>query len=313
MVVTTGVTGPADWRGDEIAGSDRWRYPLGDDERAELLAAVRAAEAAGVPLEQVTPEVFRLPTLTGRLGRLAGQVADGCGFALLSGVPVDGLTGRQGEILAVGVACHVGRVVGQGPRRVPVLHVRDQGADPARPTTRSHQHNRRLGFHADPTDVVALLCLRPARAGGHSPVVSSVAVHNEIVRTRPDLARVLYQPWWHDRRTGDGPDSFHQQPVYRIDGDGRLVAHYGPDYIRSAQRGAHVPPLSAAQEAAMELVDRLNDELMFTMELRAGDMQFLNNAVVLHGRTAYEDNPEPQRRRDLIRVWLDRPDRRPGA
>jgi hypothetical protein len=188
-----------------------------------------------------------------------------------------------------------------------VLHVRDEGVDPSRPTSRSYQHNQRLGFHADPTDIVALLCIRPAMSGGLSSIVSSVAVHNEIVRARPDLAQLLYQPWWFDRRSGDGPDSFFQQPVYTVDAAGNLLAHYGPDYMRSAQRAAHVPPLNTAQLEAMETLDRLNNDPRFslTMDLRDGDMQFLNNHVILHSRTTYEDYPEPERRRDLIRLWLN--------
>jgi hypothetical protein len=190
----------------------------------------------------------------------------------------------------------------------PLRHVRDEGLDPAHPKSRSYQHHYRLGFHADPTDVVALLCIRPARSGGLSTIVSSVAVHDEIVRTRPDLAQVLYQPWWHDRRSGDGPDSFFQRPVYTVDTEGGLSVYYGPDYMRSAQRAAHVPPLRPAQVAAMEALDRLHDDPRFrlTMDLRTGDMQFLNNHVVLHSRTGYEDHPERERRRDLIRLWLTR-------
>jgi hypothetical protein len=133
-----------------------------------------------------------------------------------------------------------------------------------------------------------------------------VAVHNEIVRTRPDLAEILYQPWWRDHRGGE--DSFYTNPVYARDADGGLLADYGPDYIRSAQRGANVPRLTAAQLEAMDLLDALNDDPRFvlTMDLHAGDMQFLNNQVVMHSRTEYEDHPEPSRRRDLIRLWLTR-------
>jgi Taurine catabolism dioxygenase TauD, TfdA family len=150
--------------------------------------------------------------------------------------------------------------------------------------------------------------LHPAKSGGLSSIVSSLAVHDEILRTRPDLADVLYQPWWQDRRTGDGPDSFYTSPVYRRDAQWKLSVAYEPDYIRSAQRGACVPPLSPQQREAMDLLDRLNRDPRFelTMDLQAGDMQFLNNHVILHSRTEYEDHPEPWRRRDLIRIWLDR-------
>jgi hypothetical protein len=223
------------------------------------------------------------------------------------GVPVDQLTEEQCALVAVGIAGYVGRIVSQGPERVPVVQVRDEGADPAHSTTRSYQHSRRLGFHADPTDVVALLCLRPARSGGLSVIVSAVAVHNALADAWPDVARLFYEPWWFDRRTGDGPDSFHQQPVYTLDADGRLRTRYGPDYMRSAQRGAHVPPLSAERLEALETLDRLNHDpdLVLTMDLRPGDLQFLNNHVILHSRTAYEDHPDPARRRHLIRLWLD--------
>jgi alpha-ketoglutarate-dependent taurine dioxygenase len=44
---------------------------------------------------------------------------------------------------------------------------------------------------------------------------------------------------------------------------------------------------------------------MLTMDLRAGDMQFLNNRVTLHSRTEYIDHPAPERRRDLIRIWMN--------
>ncbi len=88
---------------------------------------------------------------------------------------------------------------------------------------------------------------------------------------------------------------------------GRLSVSYGPDYIRSAQSGAHVPPLSPAQLEAMAVLDQMNSDPRFsvTMDLRPGDMQFLNNHITLHSRTAYEEHPEPERRRDLIRLWLD--------
>ncbi|WP_327242509.1 TauD/TfdA family dioxygenase [Streptomyces sp. NBC_01320] len=164
----------------------------------------------------------------------------------------------------------------------------------------------RAAVRAQLADIVALLCIRPAKSGGLSCIVSSVAVHNEVVRTRPDLAEVLYRPWWRDRRSGDGPDRFYQSAVYTTDSAGRPSTSYGPDYMRSALRGAHVPAFSPAQREAMELLDRLNSDRRFllAMDLRPGAMQFLNNHVTLHSRTEYVDHPEPERRRDLIRLWL---------
>jgi hypothetical protein len=180
--------GPADWRGSEVAD---WQLATSDNDRAELLAAVAAA--AGLDLAAITADNFPLPTFGPSLTQLADELVNGRGFALLRGLPVEGLTEHQADLLAVGVSGHIGRVTSQ-PGNVPVMHVRDRGVDPAAPTTRSYQHSGRLGFHSDPYDIVALLCLRPAMAGGLSSVISSVAVHNVIVRDHPELAAALYEP-----------------------------------------------------------------------------------------------------------------------
>ncbi len=276
-------------------------FRLSEAQQDEVRAAARLA--AGMPLAELTPESFPLPAAGAMLRRLAREVTGGAGFALLRGVPVD----DDPDLICAGIGSYAGRIVPQGAEHVPVQHVRDQKADPKAATTLSYQHSGALGYHADPADIVALLCIRPAKSGGVSSIVRSAAVHDELARTRPDLTRVLYQPWWRDMRTGDGPDSFRQSPVYTRDQRGRLSVSYGPDYIRSAQRGAQVPPLSPAQLEAMAVLDQMNSDPRFSvaMDLRPGDMQFLNNHVVLHNRTAYEDHPEPERRRDLIRLWLD--------
>jgi hypothetical protein len=305
-MVAVNILGPGEWLGAQIRDSDAWKIPLEQEHRQEVLTAVHAVQQAGLSLEVIARDAFPLPTLGPVLRRVREELVDGRGFVLLQGVPVDRMSERQCEIAALGLGCHVGGIVAQRPGPAPLMHVRDTGADPSQAQTRSYQHNGRLGYHSDPSDVVALLCVRPAKSGGLSAVISSVAVHNEVVHTRPDLAEVLYQPWWHDRRTGDGPDSFYTKPLCTLGEDGRVSFSYGPDYLRSAQRGACVPPFAPAQREAMDLLDRLTNDPRFalTMDLRQGDLQLLNNHVVLHGRTAYRDHPEPRRRRHLLRLWL---------
>jgi hypothetical protein len=183
---------PADWRGAEIADSPSWRIRLTEAHRAELLAAVAAVEQAGRPLADIGPECFPLPTLGPVLEQVARDLAEGRGFALLSGVPVTGCHVAQCDVLCLGISGYLGRLVPQGPGRAPLLHVRDQGADPAAPTSKSYQHRGRLGYHAHPADVVGLLCIRPAKSGGLSSIVSAVAVLGEFVRSRPDLADLLW-------------------------------------------------------------------------------------------------------------------------
>ena len=258
MATVALIDGKADWRAPDLAGGD-WVRVLRAPERDSVRAGT-----------------YVLPSLDGLM--------DGRGVAVVRGIPLDG----DCEAIALGVAATVGTPVPQGG--APLVHVRDAGADPSLATTRSYQHSAPLSYHADPTDLVALLCVRPAAVGGLSTVVSSVAVHNEVVRTRPDLAAVLYQPLRHS-----GPGGSFESPVYR---PGRAV-HYAPDYIRAAAQA-----LSAAQREALDLLDALHHDPRFvlTMDLRPGDMQILDNRLVVHGRTAFRD--DPARPRDLIRVWL---------
>jgi TfdA family taurine catabolism dioxygenase TauD len=52
-------------------------------------------------------------------------------------------------------------------------------------------------------------------------------------------------------------------------------------------------------------------ECALDIDFKGGDIQFLNNFVMLHTRREYEDWPEPARKRHLLRLWLSDPASRP--
>jgi len=83
--------------------------------------------------------------------------------------------------------------------------------------------------------------------------------------------------------------------------------------IESARRLPGVAPLSPAQIHALDLFDELaNDPVLnLMMELEPGDMQFVHNHTILHDRTAFEDFPEPERKRHLLRLWVAPANARP--
>lgn len=298
--------GPASWRGSEIAREADWALQLTASHARELLAALRAVDQPDVSLREITRERFPLPTLSRVLAGVVDELIDGRGFALLRGLPMEGLTEKQIELMYWGVGLHVGVPIHQKTEADLLVHIRDQGLDRNDPLVRGFQTNARLDYHADSSDIVGLLCVRPAKTGGVSTIVSSVAVHDEIVRRRPDLAELLHQNWWHDRRSSNDPDSFFQCPIFATNEHGNLFAHYGRAYIESAPRGPGVPDLTTAQIEAMDLLDELNNsaEFVLNMNFAPGDIQLLNNYTVMHARTDYEDYPEPERKRDLIRLWL---------
>jgi hypothetical protein len=185
--------------------------------------------------------------------------------------------------------------------------VKDSGLSSQDPNVRIYQTRERQNYHTDSCDVVGLLCLHPAKSGGLSSLVSSLTIFNEMRKRRPDLARLLFKRIETDRRgeVPAGEKPFFCIPVFNWH-SGLLSAVYQRSYIESARRFPDVPPLTPEQIEALDLFDKLANDpaLHFRMELQAGDLQLVHNHTLLHDRTAFEDWPEPERKRHLLRLWL---------
>jgi hypothetical protein len=167
-----------------------------------------------------------------------------------------------------------------------------------------------LRFHTDKCDLLALLCASNGIAGGASKVVSSVTIHNEIARRRPDLLRVFYEPFWRMRPSdeeGDRPDRVFPMPVYARGPDGAFTSQYSRTYINQAQEVAGVPPLTDGQNAAMDLLHEIGEEACLSAPFEPGDMQFMTQHVTYHGRTPFTDDRSTGNTRVLLRIWLSPP------
>ena len=144
--------------------------------------------------------------------------------------------------------------------------------------------------------------------------MSSVTVYNRLRAQRPDLCRLLFQPLATDRR-GEVPP--FAKPYFEIPPfnwtQGAFAAIYQRQYLDSAQRFADAPRLSPAQVEALDALDALAEDpaLHLMMALEPGDLQFVHNHRLLHDRTAFDDWPEPARRRYLLRLWLAPDDAQP--
>jgi TfdA family taurine catabolism dioxygenase TauD len=303
------VGGPAAWTGPDMAGrTGEWLHTLTDTELAEIDAAIRAHKAAGRAMGEITAEGFRLPTLGPRLAAVLEDLLYGRGFAVLRGLPVERLGVEDSAIAYLGIGAHFGSFRSQNARGHLLGHVKDIGLDIRDPKVRYYQTTRALEYHTDSCDVVGLLCLKTAKAGGESRIVSSVTLHDEILRRRPDLAGALFHAFPTDRR-GEVPPGmlpWFEVPVFSWH-EGRLSAIYSGQYIRSAQ--ANFPEarrLTPAETEALALLDALANDpaLNLQIEFRPGDMQFLHNHQILHSRTDFENWPEPERHRHLLRLWL---------
>lgn len=307
-------TGPAAWYGPDMAARRDWILTLSPDDVAEIEGAMRPLVARRADIAVLAREDFPLPRLAPRLAAMLADLMDGRGFALIRGLDVAGWSMREAATAFFGLGRHLGRACSQNGKGHVLGHVRDLGLASTDPAVRIYQTSERQTYHTDSCDVVGLLCLRTAKAGGLSALVSSVTIFNEMRRRRPDLLRLLLQPLATDRRgeVAPGQKPYFMIPVFNWH-QGHLSAIYQRQYIDSAQRFPEAPRLTPDMVAALDLFDDLANDpgLNFHMALEPGDMQFVFNHTLLHDRTAFEDWPEADRRRHLLRLWLSPEGARP--
>ena len=298
----------AAWFGRDIKDGDGWVYRLSADEIAEIDAALRHVQSTGRAIPEIGKEHFPLQRFARTLRLLQTEIENGLGIMVVRGLPRDRYSAEEMGLIYWGIGAHFGRAIAQNAQGDMLGHVRDMGRDQYKDMhARGYQTASLLPFHNDSCDIVGLCCLETARNGGLSAVTSSVSVYNALVRSRPDLVKVLMQPFYADRRgeESEGQKPYYVTPVF-IWHKGRMFNRYNRTFIDSAQRFAEVPRLTPTQLEALDAVASLCKDPAFRldMKLERGDIQFVNNYSVLHSRTAYEDHTDESRKRHLLRLWL---------
>lgn len=303
--------GPSAWTRTQMEQDPRWRYTLDAKEVDELHRAVDHALSTGKALEQVTREDFPLASLSARVGRLAEELENGRGFELWRGLPVDAWSLEERAMAYWGLGRHLGTPVVQNARGELFGHVRDTtGTDPqTNANSRFYHTNKAAPFHVDGADIVGLMCVRTAHEGGASLVASSTSIYNALLRDHPDLVPLLYQPLWFDHRGERNAATGQPYWVTSICGwtGTKLSMMYLRNFIESAQRYEGAPVLTDAHLRLLALIEQYAEspELCLSMDFRPGDIQWLNNHVTLHSRTGFTDWEDPERKRWLMRLWVN--------
>jgi len=309
------LTGPSAWLGKEMAiNPDAWLYHLTADDVNELEASAGRFLSLGLDIGEITKETFPLATFSKHMLLLKQKLLSGVGIEVLRGLPIANYSQSFVAAIFCGIGAHVGSARSQNADGHILGHVRDIGADANDPNSRIYQTCKRQTFHTDSADVVGLLCIREAKEGGRSLLVSAESIYNRMKQERPDLLKRLFDPIATDRRgeIPEGAKPYTEIPVLSWH-KGYLTVYYQRQYINSAQRFEGAMRLTHEHIEALDMFDALaNDpELCFGMQLEPGDMQFVYNHSQLHDRTGFVDWPEPGQRRHLMRLWLsidgDRP------
>ncbi len=310
----TEIKGPGVWSGPELTANTDWIAHLSADEIGEIDAMVQSLRGRHDEVTALTRDAFALPVTAKRFESVREQLEGGRGFALIRGLPVQRYTTEENRLIFWALALLLGDPQGQDAagRRIHSVTNTMQRVEGSN-DVRSFQTDDELTFHNDGGDAFMLLCLKTAKTGGMSKLVSVEKLYNEVLRRRPDLIEVLQQPFHFDTRE-QHPTGLKVQtsPILNFFA-GRLSALYKRRYLLAAQRFPEVPRLTQAQEEAVQLVESIcNDpEVQLSFYMQPGDIQIANNYAVLHARSKYEDYDDVAERRHLFRAWLTLPNGRP--
>ena len=323
------ISGACVWRGREMTNSPRWRRRLGDGQLAEIDRAVRQASARGLGWQTMTADDFQLPSCAALAEDIRAELEDGSGIVLLQGLDLSRYSIDDLRLLYAAIARRVGTYVYSNRAGEVMRDIRDVGRDGGRQAVQRYGalpegegaflssyartlSNGSLRFHTDRCDAVALFCVRQAARGGLSQLCSSPAVHNAMLERRPDLCAALYEDLWRSRFGEEDAtnNSAYPLPVWGVR-DGKFTSHYSRTYVEAAQRRpeTEVPRVSDRQWQALDLLAKLAEELCFEMCFEPGDIQYVNNHVIYHARSAFEDDDEGHDRL-LLRLWLSMPNSR---
>jgi hypothetical protein len=311
------ITGRSVWSGDDLRANGDWIYSVEATHLEELDAAIQATSHQ--PLEEITRADFSLPTLAPMLAAVGDELENGRGVARLRGLPVGRHTSEYIQRMFWGAALHLGVPVYQNASGERLAVIEDLSTDPdpsknfagetgVKSAAAKALSTDSLNFHTDGADVIGLLCVRNAARGGESKIASTAKAYNEILGRRPDLLEVLFADWWHlSPRIAGG---VYQMPLFGM-ADGKLTSMWSPANLRKAHEVGDTPPLTQLQQEALALLLEVQDAHCALLPFEPGDAQFLNNHVVSHGRTSFENGPDRASSRAMMRVWVSTPESRP--
>lgn len=301
------LVGPTVWQAADLTRRDEWHHVFTREELDDIDQALRHAMSSGKPTIELTQQDFPLKLVSRAIPDWMEILNHGAGLLNLQGIDRERYTDEEMSTIHWGIGAHIGSGVSQNAAGDLLSHIRDVGASAQDRNVRLYKTSAELGFHSDGSDIVALICLQQSPWGGSNKIVSCGAVYNEILQRRPDLVPLLYETFYWDNhnQNSEGQSPYFKLPICSYDG-GLFRFFYVGWYIRNAQRFPEVPRLTAEQVQLLDLIDLIAYDPAFHVAFRQnpGDINYIKNSAVLHMRTAFEDYPEPERKRHLVRMWL---------
>lgn len=295
------------WSGHDLS-KDAVTVRLNEAHRRAIAELMQGIRTRGLRFAEVTRHDFSHPALDGFLADFIGRLRDGTGLLVLGGFPVADYPLAEIETIYWGVGTHFGEAVSQSASGDLLGHVTDKSAPQHGKIGRGYQSARALNMHSDSAEFVGLLYVRPAKSGGENVFASALRVHEIIAAEHPEHLAVLERGFPYHRRGEEAPGTEaitpYDVPIFSRQ-DGILSCRYSTEGFLAALH--HLGREMTARErdaiACFEAT-ALRPDLRFDLRAEAGEAVFVNNFEILHSRAAFEDWPEPERHRLLLRLWL---------
>lgn len=314
------AAGPAVWTGVELSQNDDWIITLTPSDLKELDAALMSIQRKNIPVQEITTNDFLLPHLSARLQAFAEELENGRGFGVIRGIPVENYTEEACKIISWGICSYLGTGVPQSRQGDWINHVIDLSdvtttTEPdfvralSRTELRSNYEGGELRWHTDSTDLIALFCLKKAKSGGESRLASSAKLHNMMLEKDPACLQALYDGYYYmslpyDDETKCLQLSSERTPVFRQRGKS-VSCYYIPQVVERAIDRANIFYTTIENDARDLIQSEANTPgIAHEFLLEQGDLEVINNLIVMHARKRYEDYPNLDERRHLLRLWM---------
>ena len=253
------VTDRSAWKGEDLVADTSWRFALEQRHVDEIVTLVESLRATGSRPPAIGRDQFSASALAELFTSVRDELETGFGVARLIGLPVERFDVPDLETLFWAMGLLLGQPVSQNAAGECIVHIVDRGVSYDTTNARGYTTSAELVPHCDAGPDFRLLCAHPAKSGGESSLVSSMAVYNEILDKHPEYLDVLYRGFYHDLR-GEGPTGSseeltnHPIPIYSYFA-GRLSCSFNTKSMEQANEKRGTRYAETAQAAVDYILD----------------------------------------------------------
>ena len=306
---------PSAWKPAELGDKSAICVSLSAKHIEAFDHALRSVQSREIAVENIRREDFPLESISEDVQHWEQEIQEGRGIFVLTGFPIDQYSKEECAVIYFGLGTHLGEAQSQSLMGDRLGHVVGVGGKDTR--ERAYRNSVELALHTDASDIIGMMCLVKAKQGGLSGYSSAPAIYNHFVEHYPELLETLFEGYrYHlfgEQGPGQAPVTDHKIPVFS-ECEGYLSVSYLRSYIELAFEELQLTK-TEAEARALDTFDEIahSPDFRFNFMLEPGEICFFNNYTVLHTRTEFFDDEDPDKHRHLLRLWLKAWNPRPIA